>query len=329
MKTPGDSSNRVVRKIRVRAILFLMLALIAGGGAVLLVKNYIDRVDMMRGGPLNITKVVVAAIDVPVGTVLAEQHVKLVSWPADNMPVRSFDKVDKVLNKTTRQALVKGEPVLQDRLVGESAGMGLTAILPKGKRAMTVKVDQVVGVAGFVRPGDNVDVITTMAPDKETRKNLKEEPAKISKIILQNIKVLAVGEHMQTQGTKPVKVSVVTLEVDPQQSERLALASRHGAIQLTMRSRIDQDSIPTPGVTPVALLAPDEGTEEEKEKAKEKAAAAADKSTQQWLAVRRRRRRPRKVAKKEEPPKPAAPVVEVLRGRRIEERKLRPTADSK
>jgi pilus assembly protein CpaB len=325
MKTPGDSSNRVVRKIRVRAILFLMLALIAGGGAVLLVKNYVDRVDQMRAGPINISKVVVAAIDVPVGTVLGEQHLKLASWPADNIPARGFDRVDKALGKTTRQALVKGEPVLQDRLVGEKAGMGLTAILPKGMRAMTVRVDQVVGVAGFVRPGDFVDVITTMAPDEETKKALKQEAAKIAKIILQNIKVLAVGEHMQTQGTKPVKVQVVTLEVDPKQSERLALASRHGVIQLTMRSRIDQESIPTPGVTPVALLAPDDGTEEEKPKEK---VAAADKSTQQWLAARRRRRRP-KVAKKEEPPKPAAPVVEVLRGRRIEERKLRPTADSK
>jgi pilus assembly protein CpaB len=327
MKTPGDSSNRVVRKIRVRAILFLMLALIAGGGAVLLVKNYIDRVDQMRAGPINISKVVVAAIDIPVGTVLAEQHLKLASWPADNIPARGFDRVEKALGKTTRQGLVKGEPVLRDRLVGEKAGLGLTAILPKGKRAMTVKVNQVVGVAGFVRPGDFVDVITTMAPDDETRKALKQEAAKIAKIILQNIKVLAVGEHMQTQGTKPVKVQVVTLEVDPTQSERLALASRHGVIQLTMRSRIDQDNIPTPGITPVALLAPDEGAEEEK--AKEK--AAADKSTQEWLAARRRRRRsrPRKVAKKEEPPKPAAPIVEVLRGRRIEERKLRPTADSK
>lgn len=192
---------------------------------------------------------------------------------------------------------------------------------------MAVKVDQVVGVAGFVQPGDYVDVISTMAPDDETRKDLKNNPAKIAKIILQNIKVLAVGEHMTTQGSKPVKVQVVTLEVTVDQSERLALASRHGQLLLTMRSRVDQEQVATAGITPLDLLSPDDGVER-KEKEKEK---VDEKSTQEWLAMRRRQRKEReaRAAAKKKEKKPDAPVVEVLRGDRIEERKLRPTPDSK
>ena len=329
MKATADSSgNRVVRKIRVRAMLFLVLALVAGSGAVLLVKKYMDQMDQSRAAPVTVTKVVIAAVDIPIGTPLELQQLKLASWPTDSRPAGAFGKVEDVVGKTIRQGLVKGEPVLAERLADETAGRGLTAILAKGKRAMAVRVDQVVGVAGFVQPGDFVDVITTMAPDEETRRDLKQEAAKISKIILQNIKVLAVGEHMTTQGTKPVKVQVVTLEVTPDESEKLALASRHGVIQLTMRSRIDQEAIPTEGITPVALLAPDEGTK--KDKPEEQVKSKMDDATRQWVAMRRKRRleEERARAKKAEE-KPAAPVVEVLRGDKIEERKLRPSADTK
>lgn len=324
MKAAESSGNRVVRKIRVRAILFLVLALVAGGGAVLLVKKYMDQLDQSRQAPTTVTKVAVAAVDLPIGSQLELQQLQVVDWPVASKPDNSFSKVEDVVGKTLLQAVVKGEPILASRLADETAGRGLTAILAKGKRAMAVKVDQVVGIAGFVQPGDYVDVITTIAPDEETRTALKEKAARISKIILQNIKVLAVGEHMATQGNKPVKVQVVTLEVTPDESERIALATRYGDIQLTMRSRIDQENVPTEGITPVALLSP----EGEAPKKDEDQASKMDAATRQLIAMRRKQR---KLAqeKAKEPEKPAAPVVEVLRGDKIEERKLRPSADSK
>jgi pilus assembly protein CpaB len=304
--------------------MFLILALVAGVGAVMLVKNYLDRMKVARATAASATvKVVVAAIDIPIGSPLTKQQLATASWPAKHVPNGAFGRPEELIDRTVRQTIIKGEPILKDRLADEKAGRGLTAILAKGTRAMAVRVDQVVGVAGFVMPGDYVDVIVTMSPDEESKKELQKlkKAAGVSKIFLQNIKVLAVGQHLSTQGSKPVKVQVVTLEVDPVQSERLALASRHGIIQLTMRSRIDQDSVPTTGITPIALLSPDEGAEE----IEPPQPASSDKSTERWMA-RRRRRRVKKEEVKE--PKPTAPVVEVLRGDRIEQRKLRPTADS-
>lgn len=319
MTSSESPGARVARKIRVRAIVFLVLALAAGGGAVLLVKQYLDSVrGRVAAATTQTVPVVVAAMDVPIATQLAEQHLAVTTWPAKHVPQGSFTKLEEVVGRTVRQAVIKGEPLLDGRLADKDRGDGLAAVLDKGMRAMAVRVDQVVGVAGFVQPGDFVDVITTMPPDEETRKDLKSKAAKLSKIILQNIRVLTVGEHMATKGNKPVKVQVVTLAVSPDDSERLALASGHGTLQLTMRSRIDPDRVPTAGVTPVALLAPDEGMKDE---------TPAPAVT---VAERPRRTRPAPRQKKvDEPPKPAAPVVEILRGGKVEERKLRISADSK
>lgn len=318
-------TNRVIRRIRIRAILFLLLALAAGVGAVVLVKGYLDRARASRQAT-SATRVVVAAADVPIGMPLTAEHLTVAEWPAGNLPLGVFSDAMALVGRTPITSLVKGEPILAGRLADEKAGRGMTALLKKGTRAMGVKVDQVIGVAGFVQPGDYVDVITTMAPDEETRKELGDNSARVSKIILQNIKVLSVGEHMTTQGNKPVPVQVVNLEVTPEQSERLALASRHGEIQLTIRSRIDQDQVSSTGVTPVALLAPDDG----KKRSKMLLAPAENPNVQAAARVVAARKRPAgKKVEKTEPAKPEVPVVEVLRGDRIEERKLKNTADNK
>jgi pilus assembly protein CpaB len=185
----------------------------------------------------------------------------------------------------------------------------MAALLDEGLRAMAVQVNSVVGVAGFVQPGDYVDVITTMRPDGETKDVLDNDAASISKIILQNIKVLAVGTHLATEGREPVKVKVVTLAVTPDQSEKLALGSQYGKIQLTIRSRIDQEEEATAGVTPLVLLSPDEGAELTTSRVREP------------VAVRRPASRRR--AKTAEEPAKRPSTVEIIRGTRIEERKLR------
>lgn len=316
MEAPG---NRVVRKIRMRAVLFLGAAMIAGLAAVFLVKVYLDQARRRSAArPIETVSVVVAAAEIPSGQRLEAAQVEVIRWPAAHAPAGTFPRTDAVIGQTLRQAMVRGEPVLQDRLASKDQGQGLAAILDAGARAMAVKVDQVVGIAGFVQPGDRVDVITTIATDDDTRAALANQAAKMSKIILQDIRVLAVGEHLSTDGHKPVKVQVVTLEVQPEESERLALASQYGTIQLTMRSRVDRETVETEGVTPLVLLSL--GTV----KAAVAPAPAAKDAPRTQITRRSHRARQPTAEKQAAAPPQTPPVIEILRGTsKIEERKLK------
>ena len=306
--------TRVVRKIRTRAVVFLGTAIVAGIAAIFLVKVYLDQArHRSSAAPVATTPVVVATGDLASGAQLEPAQLAIVQWPSSHVPAGTFQKISDVLGQTPKQAMVKGEPVLRGRLANKSEGQGLAAILETGARAMAVKVDQVVGIAGFVQPNDRVDVIATMTTDDEARAALGGKASKISRIILQDIRVLAVGEHLATDGAKPVKVQVVTLEVMPDESERLALASQHGKVQLTMRSRIDHETVETDGVTPLALLAPDGEAPVPPPKAGEPPPPPK---------VRRTYR-----ARPDKPPvaQVEAPVVEILRGtQKVEQRKLQP-----
>ncbi|HSD86208.1 MAG TPA: Flp pilus assembly protein CpaB [Kofleriaceae bacterium] len=310
-----------------RAVLFLTAAIVAGLGAVFLVKVYLDQARRRSAAAsVETTSVVVAAKDIPSGQRLEATDLELIRWPAGHTPTGTYTKVDEVIGQTSRDNMVAGEPVLQERLANKDQGQGLAAILDSGARAMAVKVDQVVGIAGFVRPGDRVDVITTIATDEETRSALANKAQKMSKIILQDIRVLAVGEHLSTDGHKPVKVQVVTLEVQPEQSERLALASQYGTIQLTMRARVDRETVETEGVTPLALLSPEGDVTPVAAPATPSTVVAKDEPrTQQNRRPVRRVAQP--VAEKQAaPPSPQTPsVIEILRGTsKVEERKIKP-----
>lgn len=329
--------NKVVRKIRMRAIAFLTFALVAGGIAVFLVKGYMDRASAAAARPaINIVTVVVAKTDLPIATTLGPEHVVLVHWPADHLPEGVFHDTNDVLGHSLSESLFAGEPIFQLRLIDPENGRGLSALLAPGKRAMAIKVNQVVGVAGFVNPGDFVDVLVTVSPDEETSKALGREVKipRYSKIILQNMKVLAVGQHLATDGRKPVPVPVVTLEVDVKQAERLALATQYGKIQLTMRSRLDTEPVETEGITPYALLTPEESPEllaAQVRLAPPAPVATASPSSSSSSRRSSRSSRSSRTQRKPASPevvKPVAPVVEILRAGKREERKLRPSADS-
>lgn len=326
--------NRVVRKIRIRAVLFLATALIAGTAAVFLVKVFLDQAQRRSTVALETVVVVVAEKDMQGGQRLDRAQLALVNWPAAHVPAGTFQDAGDVVGQTLRQDVVSGEPILRDRLASKDKGQGLAALLDAGSRAMAVKVDQVVGVAGFVQPNDRVDVLTTIATDDESRAVMASKAAKISKIILQDIRVLAVGEHLATDGHKPVKVQVVTLQVQPEQSERLALASQYGTIQLTMRSRVDRATVETPGVTPLGLLAT--ANDADVYRAREAAATSASSTTtvaskkDPPVTLGRRPNRTRAPVAKPlasaPPPEKRDPVVEILRGTdKIEERKIKQT----
>lgn len=323
--TATTNGSRVVRKIRTRAVLFLIAAVIAGVAALFLVKVYLDQARRQSASaPIETTTVLVAARDLQSGQQLAPTDLSAVRWPTADAIAGTFQNANEVVGQTLRQSMVKGEPLLRERLASKAQGQGLAAILDAGARAMAVKVDQVVGIAGFVQPNDRVDVITTLALDDEARAALSTKAAKASKIILQDIRVLAVGEHLATDGHKPVKVQVVTLEVRPEESERLALASQHGTIQLTMRSRVDRENIETAGATPLGLLS-DETVVAGPAPAAAPVATVAVAAKPERRQVRRVRREPvvEKIAPT--PPPKETPVVEILRGTsKVEERKIKP-----
>jgi pilus assembly protein CpaB len=282
------------RKSKAKAMLFMALTLLLGLFSAWFVLRVVE--SRSRPGAIAMTKVAVAALDLPLATTLNDTHVTFVDWPTMVLPPGHYSDASAILGRVVARDIAKGEPLLEARLASGDAGLGMAAVIPATHRAMTVLVNDVIGVAGFIHPNDIVDVITTMQSSPGSQEIR-------SKIVLQNIRVLAVGQEMVTRDAKPVKVPVVTLLVTPSESERLALGSTQGKVQLTLRSRADVAEVRTAGVSSPDLFGRSEPTKPEPAKPG---------------PVREHRPAARVEAK------PAAPeVVEVLRGDRLEERKLR------
>ncbi len=322
MRISAESPEaRVATKNRVRALIFFALALVAGLAGLVLFMRYMDRIKAaIEGTEKDAQTVVLAAFDLPIATRLDPAQLVEVRWPRQHVPEGTYHNISEVAGRTLRVAMLKGEAVLRSRLANEKDGQGMAALLEPGLRAITVRVDAVVGVAGFVKPGDYVDLVSVMTPDEESKKKLKIEANMVSKIVLQGVRVIAVGEHLDSGGRQPVKVSVVTFAVTPQETEIIALATKHGTLQLILRSPVDQEGAATTGVTPIMLLTPDENapvlnipdpTLPPEEQKKER--------------IRTRKKRPTEVVIEEEKPeeKPASSTVEIYRGNKIESRKVK------
>jgi pilus assembly protein CpaB len=194
-------------------------------------------------------RVVVANTDLTLGSELRRDDLKAVDWPADSVPDGSFQDPAAILGRGLIASVVRHEPILPGKLASKEAGSGLPPIIPTGKRAVSVRVNEVIGVAGYVLPGTRVDVVATQSP---TSRN--EDMT--SKVVLSNVEVLTAGtrlEHDSKDG-KPVQVTVVTLVVTPDQAERLTLASTEGKIQLALRNPLDKTMPATPGIKPAILL---------------------------------------------------------------------------
>ncbi len=303
--TPRRPGEGPARRTRTRALAFMLVALTAGLVAALLISRYLSR-RPDRLATIPTMKVAVAAINLPTGAALAKDAVEFVEWPKAVTPDGAFADFAQLDGRVTNGPLVKGEPILAAKLAPPGARQGIAAVIPDNMRAMTVPVNEVVGVAGFIHPGDFVDVVTTMQTPLNGHSGEMQFRAKV---VLQNIKVLAVGEDLMADESKPVKVPVVTLLVSPEQSERLALASTQGKLQLTMRAQRDQGEVPTLGVSPPELLGPSAV-------AVATPAPAASHHHAHATAVP-----PPPVV--QQPPKKEGDVVEILRGDRLEERKLR------
>jgi pilus assembly protein CpaB len=181
------------------------------------------------------TAIVVAALPVSVGAKLTEADLRLAPWPRA-VPIQgSFTRISEVVGRGVVVPMIPNEPVLDTKLAAEGSGAGLMSTIPDGMRAVSVKVNDVIGVAGFVVPGSRVDVILSGSPDRSNDANM-------SKVFLENIQVLAAGQNVATDDNgKPLNVQVVTLLVTPEESQKLALASVDGKIQLALRNPLDLD----------------------------------------------------------------------------------------
>jgi len=295
------------RNVRARAIVFMVIALGAGLTSALMVTRYIAS-HSATGAPVPMSRVVVAATDIPVAANLTPDLLKVIDWPTSAQPQGSFDGVEAVAGRVAGSALVAGEAIVEARLSPKGAGAGMASLIPPNMRAMTVPVNEVVGVGGFIHPGDLVDVITTMqGPPTAGAPTGSPQDQYRSKIVLQNVRVLAVGQELSANSNKPEAVTVVTLLVSPEQSEHLALASTQGKLQLTMRSQLDTQEWSTTGVSPPELLG--------------RVAPPAAAPAPAPVAYVRARPAP-VVAAPAAPPPAAVEVVEVFHGDRVEQRKV-------
>lgn len=201
----------------------------------------------------DMNAVVIAKGDIALGTKLEAGHLTAVQFPKDATPEGAFDSAEKLVGRVVVVNVAAREPVTDFKLAPEGSAAGLSSVIPEGYRAMTVKVDDVVGVAGFARPGALVDVVVVIEPSGE-RLNSQ---GPISKIVLQNIKVLASGQDIdqpKNDDREAQQAKAVTLQVTPEQAEKLALASSEGKLQLVMRNSIDQNDEQTQGVDKRTLL---------------------------------------------------------------------------
>ena len=190
-------------------------------------------------------KVVVATRDLQIGTRLQPSMLETVSWPA-SAPIQSpLKSTEQAYDRVINMPILRGEPILDTKLAALGQQGGLSSVLKDGKRAVTVKVNEIVGVAGFALPGNFVDVMANI-PDKDNNP--------VSKIVLERIQVLAVAQDVANTENKPRVVSAVTLEVTPQEAEIIDLARSVGALSLVLRSQVDVASVETPGSRKADLL---------------------------------------------------------------------------
>jgi pilus assembly protein CpaB len=192
--------------------------------------------------------VVVAARSMAIGTPLTAEDVKVVMWPAGSPVPGAIGSVKEVVNRGLITAVLQNEPITSNKLASAQAGSGLPPAIPPGMRAMSVKVNDVIGVAGFVVPGSRVDVVVT----------IRKENDGITSTVATNVQVLAAGTRLD-QGrseteSKPKDSTVVTLMVTPKDAERIALAQSEGQIVLALRNPLDHEAIETGGVRTRALL---------------------------------------------------------------------------
>lgn len=227
----------------------LMFAfVVASVASLLLYKMLINRPQTAKAAAPVTTELVLAARDLDVGTVLKEDDIKLTPWPGA-VPLGAVVKAQDVVGRGVIVPIFAKEPLIESRLAPKGAGGGLASMIPPGLRAVAIRTNEVVGVAGFVTPGMHVDILISGTSPK-----IDGSLGTVTKTLLQNIEVLSAGQDFKKDAEgKPILVQVVNLLVTPEQAEQLSLASNNTTIQLVLRNPLDRNVVKTPG-TAVAKL---------------------------------------------------------------------------
>jgi pilus assembly protein CpaB len=223
-----------------RAIVMILLSLLAGAAAVVMAARWVGQQSAE-----NTTSVIVATRDLDLGAPLNASMFQVVPWPSGALPTGSFKEQKLLEGRVVRSPIFKGEPILEPKLAPEGTKGGLTSIIAGGKRAISVKVNEIVGVAGFALPGSFVDIMVNTMDGKDKA---------VSKIVLKRILVLAIAQEANRDETKPKVVSAVTLEVAPEEAEKIDLARSIGTLSLVLRNPIDRNEDETAGIRREDLL---------------------------------------------------------------------------
>lgn len=232
-----------------RPVIFVVLAGLAAMLASVVVYSALKRRDAeVKQAMVRTVHIVVAAHNLPLGSKIDASSVKLVRWSSDAIPQGAFTNTHQIVGSYVRNQIIANEPIVQSMLfTGQRTAGVLPLLIPAGMRAISVPVDEVSDIAGFVLPGAHVDVLVAMPSGSGL-----SQP--VSKVVLQDVEVLAVAQQVEKQKDQPKLVKVVTLLVTPIEAERLALASREGTLRLAMRNYSDNKIVPINGVDVKQLL---------------------------------------------------------------------------
>ncbi len=231
-----------------RAIVMLVISLLVGAVVTALAVGWVA-----KRGSIASNKVAVAVVDVELGSRLNPQMLTVIDWPSGSLPQGAFSELKQLQDRVVKTSIQKGEAILASKLAPVGSQGGLSAVIAEGKRAMTVRVNDVVGVAGFALPGNYVDVMLNAQLDKSAEKG-SEEQQQFTKTVLEHVLVLAVAQEAGRDETKPKVVNAVTLELSPEDAQKLDLARSVGTLSLVLRNQIDQKSGITAGITKRELL---------------------------------------------------------------------------
>ena len=223
-----------------RLISVLAFAFIVSAGASLLLYRLLSGRVTTQAAPKS-SKLILAAKDLAPGTLIRDADLRLGDWTG-SLPEGAIQKREDIVGRGVISPILGGEPMVESRLAPKGGGAGLAALIPRGMRAVAIRVNEIVGVAGFAVPGMRVDVLVSGSPPGAAAQG------GVTKTLLQNVQVLSAGQNFQKDAEgKPVSVAVVNLLVTPQQAEMLSLASTQTSIQLVLRNPLDTDIAKTNG----------------------------------------------------------------------------------
>ncbi|NJD31192.1 MAG: Flp pilus assembly protein CpaB [Gammaproteobacteria bacterium] len=234
-----------------RGPILIVMSLILAAAAAWFALEYMKSLEAKKEATPGTVPVAIAAMDIPFGTKVEARHVGMIQMLEGTAPKGNFPSAAEVEGKVARDSIMQGEILLAPQFTAEGEGSTLATVITENMRAVSIRVNDVVGVAGFLLPGNRVDVVSAYRDGTQTR----------SETIVQNVKVLAVDQTASTEKNEPVVVRAVTLEVTPDDAEKLALAAERGAIQLALRNPADdrvamRGSLPLPpAASPIQVAA--------------------------------------------------------------------------